>query len=75
MLDLVFTDNPSLGKHSQSIPGISDHAMVVTDSDVKPIYNKQNLGKFTYFQRQIGKKFTKLVENFQMKLSEWFMKI
>ena len=41
VLDLVFTDNSSLIKNSQCIPGISEHAMVVTDSDVKPVYNKQ----------------------------------
>ena len=51
MLDLVFTDNPSLIKNSQSIPGISDHAMVVTDSDVKPIYNKQKPRKVYLFSK------------------------
>ncbi|WAQ93547.1 RTJK-like protein, partial [Mya arenaria] len=39
ILDLVFTNNPSLTKSSISIPGISDHAMVVTASDIKPIFN------------------------------------
>ena len=42
ILDLVFTNNPSLVKSSTSVPGISDHAMVVTDCDIKPVYNKQN---------------------------------
>ena len=51
ILDLVFTDNSSLVKHSQSIPGISDHAMVVTDSDVKPIYNKQKPRKIYLFSK------------------------
>ena len=50
ILDLV-TDNPSFVKHSQSIPGISDHAMVVTDSDVKPIYNKQKPRKIYLFSK------------------------
>ena len=36
MLDLVFTNNPSLVKSSYSVPGISDHAMVVTDLDIHP---------------------------------------
>ena len=63
VLDLVFTDNPSLIKNSQSIPGIGDHAMVVTDSDVKPIYNKQNPGKCTYSRKQIGKRLRKHVYN------------
>ena len=51
ILDLVFTDNPSLVKHSQSIPGISDHAMVVTDSDVKSVYNKQKPRKVYLFSK------------------------
>ncbi|XP_053380040.1 uncharacterized protein LOC128548699 [Mercenaria mercenaria] len=41
ILDLVFTNNSSLTKTSTSIPGISDHAMVVTDSDISPVYNVQ----------------------------------
>lgn len=35
-LDLVFTTNPTLMKSSKSIPGISDHCIVVSDFDVKP---------------------------------------
>ena len=34
MMDLVFTNNPSVVKSSYSVPGISDHAMVVTDLDM-----------------------------------------
>ena len=41
ILDLVFTNNPALIKSSNNTPGISDHAMVVTDSDSKPFCNKQ----------------------------------
>ena len=51
ILDLVFTDNPSLIKSSNSIPGISDHAMVVTDSNIKPTYNKQNPRKVYLFPK------------------------
>ena len=40
LLDLVFTTNPSLIMSSVSIPGISDHDIVVTDADIKPIYTK-----------------------------------
>ena len=36
LLDLVFTNNPSLVKTSTSVPGISDHAMIVTDIDILP---------------------------------------
>ena len=41
ILDLVFRNNPSLIKNSNSILGISDHSMVATDSYSKPFYNKQ----------------------------------
>ena len=33
ILDLVFTTNPTLLKNSTSIPGISDHSIVVSDFD------------------------------------------
>ena len=41
LLDLVFTSNPSLIKSSVSVPGISDHDIVVTDVDIKPVYSSQ----------------------------------
>jgi hypothetical protein len=37
-LDLYFTTNPSLVKNCATIPGLSDHAIVVVDSDTKPQY-------------------------------------
>ena len=42
MLDLVFTSNPSLIKTSVSVPGISDHDIVITDMEIKPrdLYTK-----------------------------------
>lgn len=36
ILDLIFTMNPSLLKSSTNIPGISDHAIIIT----KPHYQK-----------------------------------
>ncbi|CAC5392381.1 unnamed protein product [Mytilus coruscus] len=42
LLDLVFTTNPSLTKTSTNIPGISDHAIIKTDTDIKPFYSKSN---------------------------------
>jgi len=41
LLDLIFTTNPSLIKSTANTPGISDHDIVVTDSDTKPYYIKQ----------------------------------
>ena len=43
LLDLIFTTNPTLAKTSTNIPGISDHAIVVTDIDTKPYYQKNQL--------------------------------
>ena len=41
MLDIIFTSNPSLLKNSTSIPGISDHDMVVSDFDTKAHVSKE----------------------------------
>ncbi|XP_021351587.1 uncharacterized protein LOC110449208 [Mizuhopecten yessoensis] len=41
VLDLYITSNPSLVKHVQTIPGISDHDMVTIDEDIKPVYHKK----------------------------------
>ena len=51
ILDLVFTNNPSLVKSSTSIPGISDHAMVVTDINIVPQYNRQQPRKIQLFSK------------------------
>ena len=40
LLDLVFTSNATLTKSSTNIPGISDHAIIITDMDTKPNYQK-----------------------------------
>ena len=41
LLDLVFTNIPSLQNFSTSVPGISDHDMVVTDFDNRPRYTRE----------------------------------
>jgi hypothetical protein len=51
ILDLVFTNNPSLVKTSSSVPGISDHAMVVTDIDIIPQKIKQKPRKIFIFSK------------------------
>ena len=40
ILDLCFTTNTSLIKNTSVIPGISDHDIVITDSFIKPHYQK-----------------------------------
>ena len=51
LLDLVFTNNPSIVKTSTSIPGISDQAMVVTDTDIIPQHIKQKPCKIYIFSK------------------------
>ena len=51
LLELVFTNNPSIVKTSSSVPGISDHAMVVTDIDIIPQHVKQKLRKLFIFSK------------------------
>ena len=42
LLDLVFTTNPTIVTHSTSVPGVSDHDIIVIDFDVKiQCQNKQ----------------------------------
>ena len=40
ILDLMFTWNPSLSKSSSSIPGIYDHAITISDFDIRPHYTE-----------------------------------
>ena len=53
-LDLWLTNKPSLVKQCNSIPGISDHDIVLTDSDFKAKINKKLHTRFTYGPRQTG---------------------
>ncbi|VDI78142.1 Hypothetical predicted protein [Mytilus galloprovincialis] len=40
VLDLFSQNHPSLVKSCNTLPGISDHNMIVLDTDLKPQYNK-----------------------------------
>ncbi|CAG2208258.1 unnamed protein product [Mytilus edulis] len=40
ILDFFLTNHPSLVKSCNTLPGISDHNMIVLDTDLKPQYNK-----------------------------------
>ena len=51
LLDLTFTSNPTLLKSSTSVPGISDHDMVVSDFDTKPQIRKQEKRKTLKFNK------------------------
>ena len=51
ILDLYFTDNPSLIKYSEVVPGISDHEMVVVDQDLHAVYNKHKSRKIYKYKK------------------------
>ena len=51
ILDIIFTSNSSLVKSPSSIPGISDHDMVVADFDIKPHTTKQKPRKYYKFHK------------------------
>ena len=51
LLDLVFTNNPSFVKTSSSVPGISDHAIVVIDINIIPQHVKQKSRKLFIFSK------------------------
>ena len=51
VLDLVFTSNPTLVKTSVSVPGISDHDVVVSDFDAKPQTHHQKARKCNIFEK------------------------
>ena len=40
LLDLFFTNKPTLVKNVSAIPGISDHEIVLADCNIKPTINK-----------------------------------
>ena len=50
LLDLYSATYPGLVKFCNTVPGISDHHMVVVDCDVKPRYKKQKHRKLDQYQ-------------------------
>jgi hypothetical protein len=50
-LDLYFTNRPGLVKHTQTVPGISDHNIVVVDTDFKAKINKTKPRKVYSFAK------------------------
>ena len=59
ILDLYLTNKPGLVKHNTTIPGISDHHMVVVDSDVKPSSTGNNQGKYSNSAKLTGPKYVR----------------
>ena len=51
ILDLYLTNNPSLVKSCDTVPGIGDHHMVVVDSDIMPSHVKKRSRTIYMFKR------------------------
>ena len=67
-LDLFFTNHPSLVKSCNTIPGISDHGMVVVDIELKPHYNRPKRREIFTYKKQTGKKLETLFRHEAKKL-------
>ena len=50
-LDLYLTSHPSLVKTCDAVPGISDHNMVVIDSEIKPRYKRPKRRKIYQYEK------------------------
>ena len=51
LLDLTFTNNPSLIRSCSCIPGISDHEAVVVDSIIRPSYTPTKKHKMFCYKK------------------------
>lgn len=51
ILDLYCTNRPGLVKYSATIPGISDHDIIVVDSSLKPEYTKKKNRKIYLYSK------------------------
>ena len=51
ILGLFLTNQPNLVKSCNTIPGISDHNMIIVDTDLKPRYNKPKRREINIFKK------------------------
>lgn len=64
ILDLFITSDPSLVVAQSVIPGVSDHDMIVVDSNIKPTYTKATPRKIFSFNKADWKKLKEETVNF-----------
>ena len=67
LLDLFFTNKPNLVKASRTIPGLSDHEIVMVDSDIKAHINIQDPRHIRLWSKEIGKKIKDEASDFRLK--------
>lgn len=74
MLDIVLTSNPTLLKNSSSIPGLSDHDMVVSDFDTKPHLSKEKPKQFYKYRQAKWELIEKDLENILTEIEDQYKK-
>ena len=72
-IDLVLTSNPTLMKSTRSIPGISDHNIVVTDFDIKPCVKKEKPRKFYKYKQANWENVQKDIEKTSEEIKELYL--
>ena len=72
MLDLIFTNNPSLIKSTSNAPGISDHDIVVADSDTRPQYAKQKPRRCLIFSKANWDDLKTTISNISTKIQKLY---
>ncbi len=72
ILDLFFTNKLGLIKTQHTIPGISDHHMIVIDSDIKPVVSKHKPKMILRYKKADWKQAKKDTTEFTAKFMENF---
>ena len=72
MLDIIFTTNPTLLKNSTSIPGLSDHDMVVSDFDTRPHMSKEKSRQFYKYRKANWSQIEKDLETLLSEIKEQY---
>lgn len=65
VLDLYLTNKPGLTKMITLIPGISDHEIVVTDSNIRPVFNKKRPRKIFKYDKADWTEIKKVTQAFR----------
>ncbi len=72
VLDLYLTNKPALLKSIHTIPGISDHEIVVADSEIQPMYVRSKPRNITLFNKADWEKIKGEMRTFQTRFLETF---
>lgn len=70
ILDLYITNNSSLVKACDTVPGISDHNMIIIDSDIEPSYSKPKRRTIHLFKKANVEKVKQKIRTLSNKIIE-----